>query len=258
VTTNKIINIKKHNMAFILKVLCKRPVITIFIIYASILILLDSFGYFSCYKRSFLYKLTDNNTPVSIEGKVISLSQSVKNGKRFILKTASVNRRTVNEKIIVNSPNGYLISYGDIINVEGKLKKPFLTLFPLIFNYQKYLARNGIYAVLNISSFEYIESKPNVLKKFALALQQDIIKKIDVYFKKPYSDILKPLIIGNKSSLTQDIKNSFANAGIMHILVVSGLHVGFISIIILFTLKLTGIPLKTASLLSIHFIFFTL
>jgi competence protein ComEC len=52
----------------------------------------------------------------------------------------------------------------------------------LIFNYQKYLARNEIYTVLNISSFEYIESKPNVLKKFALAMQQDIIK-IDVYFK---------------------------------------------------------------------------
>jgi competence protein ComEC len=200
--------------------------------------------------------LVKNNTIVSIEGKVISIPQPVKYSKRFILKTNTVNGNVISEKIIVNSPLGYSIFYGDIISVEGKLKKPFSTTSFLLFDYQKYLARNEIYTILDLSAFEYIKSKPNIVKKFALAFQQDIIRKIDAYFKKPYADILKSLIIGDKSSLSQDIKNSFSDSGTMHILVVSGLHVGFISIIVLFLLKLIGLSLKKASLLSIPFIFF--
>ena len=243
-------------MSSIIITLCKRPIITIFIVYAFTLILLDAFGYFSHEKQSRLYKLTDNNADVSVEGRVLDVPQCVKNGKRFILKTSTVNGNAVSEKIIVNSPSGYSVSYGDIINIEGKLKKPFSSAFPLVFDYQKYLARNEIYAVLDIFSFEHIESKPNIVKKLAFAFRQDITKKIDTYFKRPYSDILKSLIIGDKSTLTQDTKNSFSDSGIMHILVVSGLHVCFISIIVLFILKLTVLSLKKASLLSITFIFF--
>jgi competence protein ComEC len=76
------------------------------------------------------------------------------------------------------------------------------------------------------------------------AFRQDIIKKFDGYFKRPYSDVLKSIIIGDKSTLSWDIKNSFSGSWIMHILVVSGLHVGFISIIVLFILKLAGAVFK--------------
>ncbi|BAG13983.1 ComEC/Rec2 family competence protein [Candidatus Endomicrobiellum trichonymphae] len=243
-------------MRSIIRTLCKRPIITVFITYVFALILLDTFGYFSYEKQSYLYKLIDNNATVSIEGRILSVPQLLKDGKRFVIKTNIINGRAVSEKIIVNSPSGYSVTYGDIINVEGKLKKPFSSAFPLLFDYQKYLARSGIYVVLDISSLEYIDSKPNIIKKFAFAFRQDIIKKFDDYFKRPYSDVLKSLIIGDKSTLSRDIKNSFSDSGIMHILVVSGLHVGFISIIVLFILKLTGLSLKKVSLLSIPFIFF--
>ncbi|GHT42954.1 hypothetical protein AGMMS49921_09580 [Endomicrobiia bacterium] len=64
------------------------------------------------------------------------------------------------------------------------------------------------------------------------------------------------MIIGDKSSLTSDVKNTFSDSGVMHILVVSGLHVGFVGAIVLFVLKLTGLSLKKASFLSIPFVLF--
>lgn len=243
-------------MSSIIKILYKRPVITTFIVYAFALILLDFLGYFSYEKRSLLYKLAENNTVVSVEGKVISVPLLTRNGKEFMFKTSIVNGNVLNEKVIVNLPAGYSVSYGDIINIGGKLKKPFSSAFPLVFDYQKYCARDEIYTILNASSFEYIKSHPNIVNKFAFAFQQDIIKKIDVYFKRPCSDVLKSLIIGDKSSLTSDVKNTFSDSGAMHILVVSGLHVGFVGATVLFVLKLTGLSLKKASLLSIPFVLF--
>ncbi|GMO54180.1 MAG: hypothetical protein Ta2C_06930 [Candidatus Endomicrobiellum trichonymphae] len=144
-------------MRSIIRTLCKRPIITVFITYVFALILLDTFGYFSYEKQSYLYKLIDNNATVSVEGRIISVPQLLKDGKRFVIKTNIINGRAVSEKIIVNSPSGYSVTYGDIINVEGKLKKPFSSAFPLLFDYQKYLARSGIYVVLDISSLEYID-----------------------------------------------------------------------------------------------------
>lgn len=243
----------KTAMDRILKLLRQRPVITTFITYSLLIIFADLFGYFSYENQSKLYKLAGNNSVVSIEGKVLSSFQISRNRKKFLLETYNVSGNSIYEKIIVNSPKGYSISYGDIINIEGKLKRPKASLD---FDYQKYLARDNIYVLCDLYSFEYIASKPNLLKKFAIKTSQDISNKFDAYFKKPYADILKSLIIGDKSSLTQGVKNDFINSGVMHILVVSGLHVGFISIIVLFILKLTGLPLKKASILSIPIIFF--
>jgi competence protein ComEC len=91
--------------------------------------------------------------------------------------------------------------------------------------------------------------------KFALTLRKDITNKIDYYFKKDYAAILKPVVIGDKSSLSAELKNNFIDAGLMHVLVVSGLNVGFIGAIFLFIFKLLGLNLKTASTLTIPFIF---
>ena len=240
-------------MDWILKLLRKRPVITAFLIYALIIISADFFGYFSYENQSKLYTLAENNNIASIEGKVLSETYIFKNRKRFLLETYNVNGNAISEKIVVNSPGGYSVSYGDILNIEGKLKRPESSSG---FNYQKYLARNGIYVILYLYSFEYIKSDPNKIKKFAIESRKDISSKFDSYFKKPYADILKSLILGDKSSLTQGVKNDFINSGVMHVLVVSGLHVSFISAIILFILKLIGLSLKKASIFSIPIIFF--
>jgi competence protein ComEC len=168
-------------MDWILKLLRKRPVITAFVIYALVIIFADFFGYFSYEHRSKLYILAENNNITSIQGKILSVSQLFKNRKRFLFEIYKVNGKVICEKIIVNSPIGYSVSYGDIINIEGKLKKPqSLTSF----DYQKYLARNNIYVIFDVYSFEYIESKPNIIKKIALEAMQDVSKKLTLILKE--------------------------------------------------------------------------
>lgn len=233
----------------------KRPIITIFIFYALFLIFLNAIGIFSPQKQSFLYYFTNYYKPVMIEGKVISSPEKTKTGQRFILEAKQANDFKIKEKVIVDAPAGYKISYGDIINIEGRISKPKKSDFPMVFDYQQYLARQEIYTSFRVYSFKYIESKPDLVKKFALWLQKDVVKKIDAYFKKEYADILKPVIIGDKTTLDQQTKDNFTDAGLMHILVVSGLNVGFVGGMFLIIFKLCGLPLKKASLLTIPFVF---
>jgi competence protein ComEC len=234
----------------------RRPVITIFVVYSSVIIILNYLGYFSVQNRSNIFKLFKDNRNVLVEGKVISEPYVTRKIKKFVLKTISINDTKIEESVLANAPIGYLIKYGDIISVEGKLYRPASAKDINAFDYQKYLERNEIFFVLKIYSFEYIKSQPNIIKKIAINLKNDVVNKIDNYFLYPNSAILKSLVIGDKTSLDQKIKSSFSDSGVIHILVVSGLHVGFASVIILFILRLFCIPLNKASLISIPFIFF--
>jgi competence protein ComEC len=234
----------------------RRPVITIFVVYSSVIIILNYLGYFSVQNRSNIFKLFKGNRNVLVEGKVISEPYVTRKIKKFVLKTISINDTKIEESVLANAPIGYLIKYGDIISVEGKLYRPASAKDINAFDYQKYLERNEIFFVLKIYSFEYIKSQPNIIKKIAINLKNDVVNKIDNYFLYPNSAILKSLVIGDKTSLDQKIKSSFSDSGVIHILVVSGLHVGFVSVIILFILRLFCIPLNKASLISIPFIFF--
>jgi competence protein ComEC len=243
-------------MKYLLKLSSKRPIITIFVIYSLSIIILNYIGYFSIQNRSNIFKLFRDNENILVEGKVVSEPYISNRLRKFILETSSINDAKIKEKVLVNAPLGYSTKYGDIISVSGKLYRQVVSKDPNKFNYQKYLERNEIFFVLKIYSFEYIISKPNIIKKLAIELKNDVVNKIDKYFSYPNSAILKSLVIGDKTSLNQDIKNVFSDSGVIHILVVSGLHVGFIGIIILFVLKLFCIPLNKASLISLPFVFF--
>jgi competence protein ComEC len=243
-------------MKYLLKLVFTRPVITVFVVYFVLIIVLNWLGYFSVQSRSNIFKLFKDSANVLVEGKVVSEPYVSNKAKKFILKTNSINHIEVKEQILISMPVGYVINYGDIISVEGKLYRPISSKNSNLFDYQKYLERNEIFFALRVYSFEYIRSQPNIIKKIAIDLKNDIVNKINDYFLYPSSAILKSLIIGDKTSLDKKIKSVFSDSGVIHILVVSGLHVGFVSVIILFVLKLFCIPLNKASLISIPFIFF--
>ncbi|MDR0977838.1 MAG: ComEC family competence protein [Endomicrobium sp.] len=240
-------------MHFVTNLLLKRPVITVFIIYALLILFADFSGHFSYENQSRLYMLAEKGDIVSVEGKVVTQPVVFRARKRFLLKTYIVNDSRICETVIVNSPAAYSVSYGDIVSIEGTLKKPKSYRD---FDYQKYLSRNSIYVVLNVFSFEYIKSEPDKIKSFALKSRADTAGIFDAYFEKSCADVLKSLILGDKSSLSQSVKNDFINSGVIHILVVSGLHVGFISLIVVFILKFLGLSLKKSLLLSIPAVFF--
>ncbi|MDR3050053.1 MAG: ComEC family competence protein [Elusimicrobiota bacterium] len=238
-----------------MNILVKRPIITIFIFYASFLIVLNCLNFFSPQRLSLFFHFAKYNKPVSIEGKVISDIEIVNNNKRFILKASQINGLKVNEKTLVLAQKGYDISYGDEIALVGYVNLPNAAPFPLLFDYQKYLSRENIYTIFRADSFEFIKSSPNAIMKAALFIRNDIVKTIDQYFNSIYGAILKPLIIGDKSSIQKEIREAFVDAGLMHILVVSGLNVGFVGGLFLIIFKALGFPLRKVFLLTIPMIF---
>ncbi|MDD2523315.1 MAG: ComEC/Rec2 family competence protein [Endomicrobiia bacterium] len=235
--------------------LFKRPIITILFIYIATIIVLNYLGIFSADNQSFLiYNISQKK--VILTGKVLEQPIIKANNQQFVLEVNNINDTIIKEKTLVYAPLAYNIEYGDIICISGKLSNIEKPNFPYNFDYNLYLQRQNIYTKFYLYNFELIDKHPNKIKLIALKVNKDIEKKLVSYFKQPYSLVLQSMFIGNQYFSDKETKNDFVNTGLIHILVVSGWHIGFCIVIIIFILKLFSLPLKYIYTLTIPIIFF--
>lgn len=237
------------------KIVFNRPVISILIIYIFVIVALNLLGYFLPEKNSILINNIQNS--VELTGKVITEPIQKDEKQQFILEVFDINGQKIKkEKTFVYASTSYNIEYGDIVFVSGKLNIPEKPVFPYIFDYNLYLQRENIYTIFYQQTFELINKEPNKIKQISLTIRDNIENKIDKFFKVPTSSIIKSMITGNKYVIDKDIKEDFINTGLIHILVISGLHIGFCAVIFMFVFKLLGLKLNYVYILTIPTMFF--
>jgi competence protein ComEC len=133
-------------------------------------------------------------------------------------------------------------AYGDEILVSGtpiNIKGP---QNPDEFNYKRYLSFLGVYQqhFADSSSISLLSSgNGNSIIDKSIELRESLSRLLEQHISRPKElAIAKALLLGNKNELDDDIKNTYAASGAMHVLAVSGLHVGIIYLVILYLFKL--------------------
>lgn len=128
---------------------------------------------------------------------------------------------------------------GMIIHFESKLFPISSSNNPGAFNYQRFMLREGIrYQVYLRKGFTITEFEKKTLAILALEVQAWLMDRYrEAGIKGDEFAVLSALTLGNKNYLSNELKSSFASSGAMHVLAVSGLHVGIIYIILKLLLK---------------------
>lgn len=128
--------------------------------------------------------------------------------------------------------------YGDVFLIRNMPREVEAPKNPYEFDYRTYLARKGIYAhhFLRENQFEKInETNPGYVNRVA---NQARIRGNDIFrefLKDPdtYS-IADAMVLGLRDELDRDLRGAYAAAGAVHILAVSGMHVGIVFILLQF------------------------
>lgn len=157
----------------------------------------------------------------------------------------------------------YLYSYGDVVTVTGLLARPDPPGNPGAFNYRTYLERQGIWvtlSVLNKDSIKKIgEDGGNPVGRFALWARQKLSAAATYSLPPPEAAVLNGVVFGTQGMIDRETREAFNETGIVHILSVSGLHVGLLlaGLIALFgMLKIA--PGQTAPLASPILVFYAI
>ncbi|VAW24283.1 DNA internalization-related competence protein ComEC/Rec2 [hydrothermal vent metagenome] len=159
------------------------------------------------------------------------------------LVNGSVQR--TKEKVIAYFQEGSLISHlsaGKRIMFKAKPAIIYNPGNPFEFDYKGYLEKRRIYRQVYIPSnnWRVEDSYSNPLFSPTICAERIRGRLISTYRENNIVDekfaILSALTLGYKEALGPDVKSVFSSTGAMHVLAVSGLHVGIIYLIINFLL----------------------
>ena len=149
-----------------------------------------------------------------------------------------------NDKIIAyfkKSDDSKELKYGDKILFRNRISEIKNAGNPYEFDYNQFLTRKGINGQIFLKDecWQIInQNKGNPIFSKAYKIR-DYLKNIykEHNFKDQELAVLQALTLGDKSEIEADTKQSYVSSGAMHILAVSGLHVGIIFFLFNFFLR---------------------
>jgi competence protein ComEC len=199
-----------------------------------------------------------NLTPVKSEitGTIISIPQGMTEGKtKFYFKVnkikfGSIEQTFEKEKTLVsiNTKNKNDFKIYNSMVLSGNLSAPFKAGNPSQFDYGNYLRNNNAYSVFYAKDYKIIP-KSLTFKQKALQeindYRESIISVHSNYLKSPNLEILGGIVFGDDAvSPPKNIKDSFINSGLLHILAASGMNVAFIYSFFFLMMSLLKTPFK--------------
>jgi len=223
-------------------------------IFSGGLFLSNTYGLSSNHIRNFsFYK----SGPVLIKGIVTSFPEAKSNRSSFILSVEELIQTdkvySVSGKVLVRLLKKGIFSYGDRLLLEGRLYRPFS--FSREFNYRDYLKRKGVYCILSVKKNNLVKqlgrNTGNLLKSLAFRLRNKIKEAISKNLSFFSASILNAIILGDRQDLSFYVRDALLKSGTVHIIAISGLHIGIVVFIILVMLKVLRIPRKPRYILTI-------
>jgi len=207
-------------------------------LYMIILIIIFLFGFFYLlyYEAGYnsKYSITGyNGQTVEVIGKIKYNLDSLE-GRSLRLRPILVdNKRVKHGKIqLYKDQVKPDINHNDLIIARLRLNKPKTKRNPGGFSYYKYLKNQKVYSVANIFEIYKIQSNPGFIN-IIINIKRVLLNSINNKVSPPVNEFIKALILGEKSGLNQNWENNFRKAGANHLLAISGLHIGFITIFLL-------------------------
>lgn len=191
------------------------------------------------------YKKFDNKNSLA----VFEVTKKLKTGMyhhKYIAEVLQVNKQKTVGKVLVYIQKDSLeelLEVGNRIFLKPKFRPVKPVLNPHQFNYKAYLEKQGVYEDVFIKKHEYKRLKNTAFswQRMAFLIQKRIKESLRKYdFSENELAVMNALLLGQRQEVSKELIRDYSNAGVIHILAVSGLHIG----IILFLLSACLQPLE--------------
>lgn len=157
--------------------------------------------------------------------------------------TVSIRERC---RVYVEGDATHVLHCGDQVSLTGQIAWPKTPGNPGEFDFQRFLRRRGIAAVIyahHVDAVRVVQAAPHWTPGFWLSkirnhMQRTIVKCID----KDVQPMALALLLGDRNQLSPETQDTFIASGTMHLLAISGLHVGILFLFLLRLLNLVLVP----------------
>lgn len=135
-------------------------------------------------------------------------------------------------RVLVEGDVTARIAWGDDVMLTGRLDGASPPMNPGEFDFATHLKRCGIAAMVflkHASAIEVTKSQGLWTAKGLLnAFRQETAKLLELHLSTTDRATAEALLLGNRGHLSTDLERDFISSGTMHLLAISGLHVGIL------------------------------
>ncbi|UAY51879.1 ComEC/Rec2 family competence protein [Ferruginibacter albus] len=129
------------------------------------------------------------------------------------------------------------LHYGDVVLIQGNLQPIKNSGNPGAFNYQRYAAFQQTFHTLFLKNKDWILVKDkdvNRFDQFIFSARATILSALqkNIGNNKNELGIAEALLIGYTNDLDKDIVQAYSNTGVVHIIAISGMHLGLIYVVL--------------------------
>jgi competence protein ComEC len=178
-----------------------------------------------------LRRFNDLEENITLIGIVSAEPDAREANTKLTVKVDEVQTETgslpVDGKVLVTTQKYPQYQYGDKLRITGNLLTPkeFED-----FNYKDYLAKDGIYSVIYWPEIELIkEDQGSFVFAKILRFKNKLRETIYQNLSPPQSSILGAMILGDKSRMSENLKEKLNITGVRHITAISGMHIMILS-----------------------------
>lgn len=147
------------------------------------------------------------------------------------------------------------IRYGDELLIANNLQEILEPANPFQFDFKKYYKSKNIFhnGFIQQDGWEHTSKRSgNSLLKLGYTLQNNLQRQFTQYFNdEKVRGIAQAIVFGYKEELDDEAMEAFSRTGTIHVLAVSGLHVGIIFIMLSYILLLKNSKGKSLAIKSV-------
>lgn len=182
------------------------------------------------------------NKAYSLIAEILTPISHNKTGTTYSIRVHATDSLKITGKMLCYFPNDMLetsLPRGKKIYISGVVSALNPPKNPKQFDYSQYMKQQGIYWRITPHKVEFLELR----NSFSIFYVSDKLRKhlaetiSSLALPKTHTGLLKALLLGIRSDLDADLYQDYIDSGTVHILAISGLHVGIITMILFFLLK---------------------
>ncbi|HBN82362.1 MAG TPA: DNA internalization-related competence protein ComEC/Rec2, partial [Clostridiales bacterium] len=176
----------------------------------------------------------------------------------LIAQATKINNNPIDVTVTMNCSKDDSLLPGDLIQFLGTLSIPTGQRNPGNFNELHYMASKKLSAKINYPKIDHVQKeyqKKPVIRS-AIQLRRIIIERIEKLYPEKHAALLSGMTIGYTGGMDDTTLESFTLSGLSHIIAVSGAHVAFIMMPLLFLTKKLGLNIFVSNLLYLPVIIF--
>lgn len=191
------------------------------------------------YKNHYSYSTTDVDV---LKGTISERLKPNAYAEKYYFKITRLNEKKVFGKILLTVPKrvrAKQFNAGDKLFLKGKLTPIAKSFNPYQFDYASYLEKQNVFHQLHLKSGTYLKTGTNHnLDYYAETYRNKLLNSFEIHhFPKNVNLIIDALLLGQRQDMDSQMSNNYTNAGVIHILAISGLHIAILYALLLFILK---------------------